>query len=117
VLREGEFEFGVQSVHDSSPAPPVPTQYFPAPQATQDTSAVCPVAFPYLPAPQSVQLPLPAADLYLPATQRAQFPPPLGPDEPMLQVQEAKAELPVVVLECVGQGRHIDIAEAPTDVE
>ena len=77
---------------------------------------VCPIAFPYLPAPQSVQLPLPAADLYLPATQRAQFPP-LGPDEPMLQVQEAKDELPVVVLECVGQGRHIDIAEAPTDVE
>jgi hypothetical protein len=116
VLREGEFEFGVQSIHNSSPAPPVPTQYFPAPQATHDISAVCPVVFPYLPAPQSVQLPLPAADLYLPATQRAQFPP-LGPDEPMLQVQEAKAELPVVVLEFVGQGRHIDIAEAPTDVE
>ena len=63
-----------------------------------------------------MQLPLHAADLYLPATQREQFPP-LGPDEPMLQVQEAKDELPVVVLECVGQGRHVDIAEAPTDVE
>ncbi len=116
MLREGEFEFGVQSIHDSSPDPPVPTQYFPEPQAKPDTSAVCPVAFPYLPSPQSVQLPLPAEDLYLPATQRAQFPP-LGPDEPMLQVQEAKAELPVVVLEFVGQGRHMDIAEAPTDVE
>jgi hypothetical protein len=63
-----------------------------------------------------VQLPSPAGVLYLPATQRAQFPP-LGPDEPMLQEQETKAELPVVVLEFVGQGRHIDIVEAPTDVE
>ena len=103
-------------MHDASPDPPVSNRYFPAPQAVQDASAVCPVAFPYLPAPQSVQLPLPAADLNLPATQGAQFPP-LGPDEPMLQVQEAKAELPVVVLEFVGQGKHIDIAEAPTDVE
>jgi hypothetical protein len=35
----------------------------------------------------------------------------------MLQVQEVNAELPAVAFELVGQGRHIDIAEAPTDVE
>ena len=106
----------LQSVQDVLPDPPVPTRYFPAPQIVQDSSVVCPVVFPYFPAPQSVQVPLPTADLYFPDTHAVHVPP-SRPDDPKLQVQEAKTELPVGALEFSGQETHDEIAEAPIVVE
>ena len=77
---------------------------------------VCPVAFPYFPAPQSLQAPLLTADLYFPDTHNVQVPP-SRPDDPKLQVQEAKTELPVGALEFSGQATHDEISEAPIVVE
>ena len=57
-----------------------------------------------------------AADLYLPDTHNVQVPP-SRPDDPKLQVQEAKTELPVGALEFSGQETHDKIAEAPIVVE
>jgi hypothetical protein len=103
-------------VHDAAAVCPVAFPYLPAPQDVHDASAVCPVATPYLPAPQAMQSPLPAPDLYLPATHSVQLPP-AAPDDPMLQRQAAKAELPVGELEFDGQELHVEFAEAPTAVE
>jgi hypothetical protein len=63
-----------------------------------------------------VQAPLPTADLYFPDTHAVQVPP-SRPDDPELQVQEAKTELPVGALEFSGQATHDEIAEAPIVVE
>ena len=106
----------LQSVQDVLPDPPVPTRYFPAPQIVQDSSVICPVVFPYFPAPQSVQVPLPTADLYFPDTHAVHVPP-SRPDDPKLQVQEVKTELPVGALEFSGQEIHDEIAEDPIVAE
>ena len=55
--------------------------------------ATAPTAVEYLPATQSVHAALPVAPLYFPETHRVHVPP-SGPDEPALQMQAAKAELP-----------------------
>jgi hypothetical protein len=49
----GEGEFGVQTVHDASMDPPVPTWYLPVPQAVHDASPDPPLPTRYLPATQS----------------------------------------------------------------
>ena len=82
----------------------------------QDASAGPPVSTRYFPAPQSVQAPLPTADLYFPDTHNVQVPP-SRPDDPKLQVQEAKTELPVGAVEFSGQATHDEITEAPIVAE
>ena len=49
----GEGEFGVQTVHDASMDPPVPTWYLPVPQAVHDASPDPPLPTRYLPATQN----------------------------------------------------------------
>jgi hypothetical protein len=61
----------------------------------------------YVPAPQSLQMTDPFDDLYFPATHVMQGPP-LGPDDPMLQVQAANDEAPADELELTGQLKHMD---------
>ena len=58
-----------------------------------------------------MQTPDPAVLLYLPASHAVQFPP-LGPDQPALQVQSVKAVLCAGELESAGQLLHsVDPAE------
>jgi hypothetical protein len=115
LLSEGEIEFGVQVVQEVSPDPPVPTRYFPTPQAVQDASVVCPVASPYLPATQSVQSPFLAADLYFPFAHTAQLPPVVFalPEYPTLQVHSVKTALPAGEFEYIGHDLHVELVEAP----
>jgi hypothetical protein len=101
-------QFAGQTVHVELDEAPTAAEYVPVPQVVHDASADPPAPTRYLPAPQSVQFLLPAADLYLPATHAVQIPP-LGPEYPALQVQFAKAELPVGELEFVGQGMHVEL--------
>ena len=65
ALPAGELEFDGQVMHVA--APPAAEEYFPA--------------------PQSVHAEDPVDDVYFPASQDTQGPP-LGPDDPMLQMQE-----------------------------
>ncbi len=65
ALPAGELEFDGQVMHVA--APPAAEEYFPA--------------------PQSVHAEDPVEDVYFPASQDTQGPP-LGPDDPMLQMQE-----------------------------
>jgi hypothetical protein len=55
-------------------------------------------------------------DWYLPASHTVHGPP-LGPIDPVLQVQLVKAALPAGELEFDGQARHVELADAPTAVE
>ena len=63
----------------------------------------------YVPAPQSMHRADPVDVLYVPAV-HAVHSPPSGPEEPALQVQLVKAELPPGELEFVGQVMHVEIA-------
>ncbi len=71
-----------------------------------------PTAVEYVPAPQSEQVADPVNALYFPATHAEHVSPSgmlRGPDEPALQVQLVKAELPAGELEFVGQLMHVEI--------
>ena len=70
----------------------------------------------YVPVPQSVHTALPVAILYFPATHAVHVPP-SGPVNPMLQVQEARAELAIGELEFAGHAIHVVATVAPTVVE
>jgi hypothetical protein len=91
-------------------------EYVPARQDVHVPDATAPTAVEYLPATQCVHAALPVAPLYFPETHRVHVPP-SGPDDPALQMQAAKAELPAVESESVGHPRHVESAAAPTDVE
>ena len=68
-----------------------------------------------LPAGQAMHSAAPVWLLYLPATHGTQVPP-LGPDEPALQVQSACSSLAAGALECGGHVWHTSDV-APTVVE
>lgn len=91
-------------------------EYLPARQDVHVLDATAPTAAEYLPATQSVHAALPVAPLYFPETHRVHVPPSC-PDDPALQVQADKAELPAVESESDGHPRHVESAAAPTDVE
>lgn len=61
--------------------------------AGHEVQAPAPIDVEYLPEAQLVQAPDPATALYFPAT-HGEHDPPLGPEEPALQVHAAAAELP-----------------------
>ena len=65
---------------------------------------------------QSMHAALPLAALYLPAAQ-AEHVAPSGPVKPGLQMQLLSDEDPGRDCEFTGQGKHVLIALAPTDVE
>jgi hypothetical protein len=67
---------------------------------------VAPIAAEYVPDPQSRHESAPVATLYLPTTHCVQVPP-LGPDEPGLQMQAVEDELPAGESEYVGQVEHV----------
>jgi len=69
-----------------------------------------------VPALQSVHVPTPDSGLYFPTEHRVQSDGPV-PDDPALQVHNAKAPLAAGELEFVGQVRHVEPATAPTAVE
>ena len=91
-------------------------EYVPARQDVHVPDATAPTAVEYLPATQSVHAALPVAPLYFPETHLVHVSPSC-PDDPALQVQAAKAELPAVESDLVGHPRHVESAAAPTDVE
>ena len=78
--------------------------------------ALAPTDVEYVPAEQSLHTTDPVDALYFPVTQAVHVPP-SSPDDPALQVQLVKAALPAVELEFDGQALHVELAEAPTDVE
>ena len=78
-------------------------------------AAVAAVAIEYLPASQSVQLLFPLI-LYLPDEQ-AKHGPPSGPENPALQIQLVNAAAPLRDSVSFGQGKHLLLVLAPTDVE
>ena len=69
-----------------------------------ETSDVAPTATEYLPVTQSVHASRPDTLLYFPETHRVHVPPSC-PDDPALQVQADKAELPAVESELDGHSR------------
>ena len=81
-----------------------------------ESSDVAPTAAEYLPVTQSVHASGPATPLYVPARHLVQGPP-LGPDEPALQVQAAKAKLPAVESELDGHSMHVveSAVQVPTN--
>jgi hypothetical protein len=92
-----------QVVHGTDPCDSL---YFPASHSAHDEP---PDVIEYVPAPQSMHRADPVDVLYVPAV-HAVHSPPSGPEEPALQVQLVKAELPPGELEFVGQVTHVDIA-------
>ncbi len=78
-------------------------------QAVHVDSANAPLAVEYLPAPQSVHVAGPVPILYLPATHAVQVPP-FGPENPTLQMQPAKAEVPAGEFEFSGQVMLVSVA-------
>ena len=78
--------------------------------------AVAPKVGEYLPAPQLVHATLPVAVLYFPAAQAAHSPP-LGPVNPILQMQLVNAVEPAGDCELLGQTRQVLAAGAPMLVE
>ena len=84
--------------------------------ARQVVAIVAPAVIEYVPAPQSVHAELPLVVLYFPATQ-AVHEPPLGPVNPVLHVQAARAELAIGELELVGHVIHVVEIVAPVLVE
>ncbi len=89
ILISGEFEFDGQLMQTTEPSEL------------------------YVPAPQSLQTADPVDALYFPATHAVHVPP-SGPDDPTLQVQEAKDDPPADELEFGGHARHVDDDEDPT---
>ena len=98
-----EFEFAGQARHIDDD----PVEYVPGPQSMQMSDPVvlefdgqamhvafaeAPTAVEYVPAPQSMHRADPLHALYFPATHVTQGPP-LGPDDPMLQMQEDTEKL------------------------
>jgi hypothetical protein len=73
---------------------------------TQVASTVACELDEYFPAPQSVHVALPVLILYLPATQALQGPP-LGPVNPALQVQAARAVLGLGEFELLGHATQV----------
>lgn len=69
-----------------------------------------------MPALQSVHVPTPDDGLYFPTEHRVQSDGPV-PNDPALQVHNAKAPLAAGELEFVGQVRHVALAVAPDAVE
>ena len=92
-----------QVVHGTDPCDSL---YFPASHSAHDEP---PDVIEYVPAPQSMHRADPVDVLYVPAVHTVHSPP-SGPEEPALQVQLVKAELPAGELEFVGQVMHVEIA-------
>ena len=80
-----------------------------------EASDVAPTAAEYLPVTQSVHASGPATPLYVPARHLVQGPP-LGPDDPALQVQSACSSLAAGALEFGGHVWHTSDV-APTTIE
>jgi hypothetical protein len=70
----------------------------------------------YVFAPQSVHVPTPDTGLYFPTTHKVQSDGPV-PDDPALQVHNAKVPLPDGELEFVGQVLHVVLVVAPDAIE
>ena len=110
ALETGEFELAGHAVQTLSTVAPVTVEYLPETQSVHNTLPAVPV---YFPAVQDVHVAVPGVSENFPATHCVHVPP-LGPDEPALQMQAVSNELEAGEYELAGHATHT-VAPAVTE--